>query len=66
MALINCPECNRENVSDSAVSCPNCGYGIKAHFDNIKREEKMKEEIRRAKLERGRAEIEAQKERKNV
>jgi len=25
MALINCPECNKE-VSDKAVSCPNCGY----------------------------------------
>lgn len=25
MALIKCPECERENVSDSAVKCPNCG-----------------------------------------
>jgi RNA polymerase subunit RPABC4/transcription elongation factor Spt4 len=25
MALINCPECNKE-VSDKAKSCPNCGY----------------------------------------
>lgn len=36
MALIKCPECGRENVSDSAESCPNCGYGIKAHFDKLK------------------------------
>jgi hypothetical protein len=36
MALIKCPECGRENVSDSAESCPNCGYGIKAHFEQIK------------------------------
>ena len=27
MALIYCPECAKQ-VSDSAVSCPNCGYGI--------------------------------------
>ena len=25
MALITCPECNNQ-VSDSAVSCPHCGY----------------------------------------
>lgn len=36
MALIKCPECGRENVSDSAESFPNCGYGIKAHFDKLK------------------------------
>jgi len=28
MALINCPECNKE-VSDKAASCPNCGIAIK-------------------------------------
>lgn len=33
MALIKCPECGRENVSNTAESCPNCGYGIKAHFE---------------------------------
>lgn len=27
MALINCPECNKE-VSDLAKTCPNCGIGI--------------------------------------
>lgn len=27
MALINCPECQRQ-VSDSAYSCPQCGYPI--------------------------------------
>ena len=32
MALINCPECGRENVSDTATACPSCGYGIKEHF----------------------------------
>ncbi len=28
MALIKCPECGRENVSDKAPSCPGCGYEI--------------------------------------
>lgn len=28
MALINCPECGRE-ISDQALSCPNCGAPIK-------------------------------------
>ncbi len=27
MALIKCPECGKE-ISDKAVSCPNCGYPI--------------------------------------
>lgn len=29
MALITCPECNKQ-VSSIAVSCPNCGYPIAA------------------------------------
>ena len=36
MALITCPECGREKVSDTATACPECGYGIKEHFDKIK------------------------------
>lgn len=39
MALVKCPECGREKVSDSADMCPDCGYGVKAHFDKIKEEE---------------------------
>ncbi len=27
MALITCPGCSKQ-VSESTVSCPNCGYGI--------------------------------------
>ena len=55
MALIKCPECGKENVSDSAEACPDCGYGIKAHFDKIKsaeeeriRKQKQEEEKKRA------------------
>lgn len=43
MALVNCPECGRENVSDAADTCPACGYNIKAHYDKIKEIEKAKE-----------------------
>lgn len=43
MALETCPECGRENVSDSAEVCPNCGYGIKKHFDKIKLDQIHKE-----------------------
>lgn len=33
MAIVNCPECNRE-VSDTAVSCPGCGFRVAHHFTN--------------------------------
>ena len=33
MALIKCPECGRENVSDSAVACPDCGFNIREYFE---------------------------------
>lgn len=29
MALINCPECKKQ-ISDSAPTCPSCGYLLKA------------------------------------
>ncbi|MCI9397946.1 MAG: zinc-ribbon domain-containing protein [Lachnospiraceae bacterium] len=45
MALIKCPECGKENVSDSAEMCPECGYGIKAHFDLVKQRQ-LNQEIR--------------------
>jgi len=54
MALINCPECNRENVSDAAESCPSCGFGIKAHFEAIKKKadaKKWRESFERSKIE---------------
>lgn len=49
MALVNCPECGRENVSDTADTCPACGYNIKAHYDKIKKIEQAKENELRAK-----------------
>lgn len=41
MALINCPECKKE-VSDSASSCPFCGYSVAKH---VKKEKSKKLEI---------------------
>jgi len=32
MALIKCPECGKDNVSSTAVSCPNCGFNVKQHL----------------------------------
>lgn len=36
MALVKCPECGREKVSDSAEACPDCGYGIKKYYEESK------------------------------
>lgn len=43
MALIKCPECGKENISDSATTCPFCGYGIKEHFELINQKEAFDE-----------------------
>lgn len=55
MALVKCPECGRENVSDSAESCPDCGFNIKDHFIRIQQIDDMikkkKEEIKEARKE---------------
>ena len=50
MALIICPECGKENVSDTAEACPNCGYGIKVHFYTVKMQQ-LKQEIHEKRLQ---------------
>src|SRR5512146_1127790 len=40
MALINCPECERE-VSDQAVACPHCGYPIRGAYGYEYRSERQ-------------------------
>lgn len=50
MALIKCPECGRENVSDTAEACPGCGYGIRKHFEQEKQLRAAKE--KQSKIER--------------
>lgn len=66
MALIKCPECGRENVSDSAEMCPSCGYGIKASFAAIEQQrilaQRQIEEEKRRKEEQIRREKEEQAE----
>lgn len=52
MALVKCPECGRECVSDNAEMCPSCGYGIKVHFERVKQEEELKRRKEEEELER--------------
>lgn len=61
MGLIKCPECGRENVSESAEACPGCGYGIKAHFEQIRQEEERKEQQRKAEEAKREAEMQAKR-----
>lgn len=63
MALVTCPECGRENVSDSATACPVCGYDVKTHFERKKREEY---ELKRKDEENRRKEIKKQEFVKNI
>ena len=44
MAIIKCPECQKE-VSDSAVACPFCGYGVEAHVKKLLEEKQAYEEF---------------------
>ena len=46
MALINCPECGKENVSDQAAQCPNCGYDIRKHLQEIQEKKRLTEQRR--------------------
>lgn len=43
MALIKCPECGKDNVSDSAQCCPECGFGIHDYFVKQQNERMAKE-----------------------
>ena len=52
MALVKCPECGKENVSDTAESCPECGYAIKEHFARIARKEQLIEQENQFELKR--------------
>ena len=35
MALVKCPECGREKVSDSAEACPDCGFNIRKYYEDV-------------------------------
>lgn len=51
MALIKCPECQHD-VSESAQSCPNCGFEVKTYLDFQKREEDKKRQEEQHQLEK--------------
>lgn len=46
MALIQCPECGKTNISDSAEMCPECGYAVREHFEREKRKAAYAEQRR--------------------
>ena len=58
MALINCPECGKGDISSSAVSCPNCGFDIRGWQQKLENEKLDKE-----KAEKAQANLRAQAER---
>lgn len=39
MALINCPECGKQNISDTALACPQCGFAIREYTEAKQREQ---------------------------
>lgn len=50
MALIKCPECGKDGVSDAAKVCPYCGYNIKKYIkiktkDEQKKQKELKKEL---------------------
>lgn len=50
MALVKCPECGKEKVSDSAMTCPACGYGIRVYFDKKKEKERQQRRLDSVKM----------------
>jgi Uncharacterized protein conserved in archaea len=71
MALINCPECGRINVSDTAEICPDCGFGIKSYFEKIKAEEQEhirleQENIKKIQIEKEKEETLNNERRKTI
>lgn len=43
MGLVRCPECGRDNVSDTATACPNCGFNINDFYNSNKLNQDTKE-----------------------
>lgn len=55
MALVNCPECGRINISDTAEQCPGCGYNVKGYFEREKRTKLLEEESQQHELKKQQA-----------
>ena len=45
MALIQCPECGKQNVSSAAHSCPDCGFPLREHFLSVAVEKEVPETV---------------------
>lgn len=43
MALMKCPKCGKD-VSHSATMCYGCGYNLKDHFDQLRKQEQAEKE----------------------
>lgn len=68
MALVKCPECGKEKVSDTALACPECGYAIKNHFKQLEadRQRLLKiQSIEKEKKEREEQDLQKKKEYEN-
>ena len=61
MALVKCLECGKENVSDTAEACPDCGYAVKIHYQRL-REEEAKQARLKMETEKKLAEAQQKKE----
>ena len=66
MALVICPECGKEKVSDSAVSCPDCGFPIKEHFEKLYAQQQAKEKQKAENKQRIENESESEEQRKSI
>ena len=44
MALMKCPKCGKDGVSHSATICFGCGYNLKDHFDQLRKQEQAEKE----------------------
>lgn len=43
MALVKCPECGTNSISDTAAACPKCGCAVKAHYDHVRYNQQMED-----------------------
>lgn len=44
MSLINCPECGKQNVSDTAKACPQCGFDVSNYVKEKLKEQAIEEQ----------------------
>lgn len=56
MAIVTCPDCKRE-LSDSAISCPNCGYPYEKNLDLYLQASRLMKDAKSAESMLGVAEI---------